>query len=64
MDVSAVIKITNVLNLITGFLQPYIDNKSSLESEQLEKIVVYAIAWAVGGIYESADRQIVHDFLY
>jgi len=64
MNISFVIMITNVLNLVTGLLMPYADNKASLEQEQLEKLVVFAIAWAVGGVYEFHDRQIVHEFLY
>ena len=64
MDVSLLIKITNTLNLLTGMLKPLNILNKVLSEQDYEKIIIYCITWAVGGVYEMQDRQTMHEYLW
>jgi hypothetical protein len=53
MDVSVPMKITNTLSLINGMLKA-LPAGSKMSDVDYERVVVYSIAWAVGGLYEAA----------
>ena len=59
MDVSLPIKITNTMSLINGLLKG-LPVGSKISDQDYEKIVVFAISWAVGGLYEAAERFQFH----
>ena len=50
MDVSLPMKIINTMSLINGILKG-VPPGSKLTDLDYEKVVVYAISWAVGGLY-------------
>lgn len=56
MDISHVIKVTMTLNLLNGILRPLVNSNKILTESDYEKVVVYALTWAIGGIYEVQDR--------
>lgn len=53
MDVSIPIKIINTLSLLNGLLKS-IPTGVKLTEADIEKVIVYCIAWAVGGLYEAS----------
>lgn len=59
MDVSLPMKIINTMSLINGILKG-VPPGSKLTDLDYEKVVVYAISWAVGGLYEAAERFQFH----
>lgn len=63
MELSEVLRITNFLNLLNGVLNQFISLNKQLDEIQLEKVVVYALTWALGGLYESEERQQFHEYL-
>lgn len=62
MDLTIAQKITNTLSLINGLLKS-VPTGAKLADVDYEKVVVYSIAWAVGGLYEAAERFQFHDYL-
>lgn len=62
MDVSLAMKIMNTLSLINGLLKS-VPAGTKLSDLDYEKVVVYALSWAVGGLYEAAERFQFHEFL-
>lgn len=64
MDVSLLIKVTNTLNLLTGILKPLNALNKIVSEQDYEKLVIFSLTWAVGGIYESADRNAFHEYLW
>lgn len=52
MDISHVIKVTMTLNLLNGILKPLVNSNKTLSEADYEKVVVFSLAWAVGGIFE------------
>ncbi len=59
MDLSIPIKITNTMSLINGLLKN-VPPGTKLPDIEYEKIVVFAISWAVGGLYEASERFSFH----
>ena len=62
MDVSPAMKISNTMSLINGLLKN-VPAGTKLSDADYEKIVVYAVAWAVGGLYEASERFQFHEYL-
>lgn len=61
MDVSPVINVLNTLNLLTGCLQHFVQIQKTLSEQEYERLVVFSLAWAIGGIYEAQDRIRMHE---
>jgi dynein heavy chain len=59
MDVSLAMKIVNTLSLINGLLKT-VPAGTKLSDLDYEKLVVYSVSWAVGGLYEAAERFQFH----
>ena len=57
-----VIRSSNLINLFESVLKQFIDKGEKLNSIQLEKIFVYSFAWAIGGLFETEEREIFHIF--
>ena len=64
MDISKVVKVCNTLNLLTGLLIPFVNSNKTLTEIDYEKLLVYSMSWAIGGIFELNDRQIFFDYLW
>lgn len=62
MDVSQAMKISNTLSLINGLLKN-VPAGTKLSDADYEKVVVFAVSWAVGGLYEAAERFQFHEYL-
>ena len=62
MDLTLAIKITNTLSLMNGILKS-VPAGVKLSDVDYEKVVVYSLSWAVGGLYEAAERFQFHDYL-
>lgn len=62
MDVSLAMKIVNTLSLINGILKS-VSPGTKLSDLDYEKIVVYSLSWAIGGLYEAQERSQFHEFL-
>lgn len=52
MDITVPLKVINSLNLIGGILRG-LPIGTKLSDADYEKIITYAISWAVGGLYEA-----------
>merc|ERR1739838_181855 len=50
VDNSLALKLINTLNLINGFLR-VLPQGVKLTDVEYERVVVYAVAWAIGGLY-------------
>lgn len=62
MDLTLAIKISNTLSLMNGILKS-VPAGVKLSDQDYEKVVVYSLSWAVGGLYEAAERFQFHDYL-
>ena len=52
MDISVPLKLLNTLNLINGLLRT-LPAGVKLTEVEYERVVTYAVAWAIGGLYEA-----------
>jgi dynein heavy chain, axonemal len=62
MNTPEVIRTSNLINLFEACLKPY-QGESPLTTLQLEKIFIYSTAWAIGGLFETEEREKFHKFL-
>jgi dynein heavy chain len=64
MDMSLPMKIINTLSLVNGLLKN-VSAGTKLSDIDYEKIIVYSISWAVGGLYEAVngERSQFHEYL-
>ena len=62
MAVTPPLKIINTTSLINGILAQ-VPVGTKLTDQEYERVVVYAITWAVGGLYESQERFQFHEYL-
>jgi len=44
-------------------LMPFVNQNKTLGDDEYDRIVLFCIVWAVGGVYEPSDRVIFHDYL-
>lgn len=58
-----VVRINQLLNLLTGLLDVHIKEQRQLEEESFEKIFIYSLTWALGGLFEQEDRNKFHSVL-
>lgn len=66
MIISTPLKVINTLNLVNGLLKPLMSNTNvnmKLSVADYEKVVVYSMAWAIGGLYEAPERVQFHEYL-
>jgi dynein heavy chain len=56
MEISYVIRIVMTLNVLVGILRPLVQSNKTLTETDYEKVIVYAITWAIGGVFEAQDR--------
>ena len=62
MSVSLQLKLINTLNFINGLLR-VLPQGVKLTEVEYERVVIYAISWAIGGLYEANERFQFHEYL-
>jgi len=63
MESPPVVRITMFLNLLWACLSGYFERQETVEKALFEKLWVYCLAWALGGLFETEDREKFHKFL-
>jgi len=63
MDLSSICKVTNLLNLLTGILQPLVTQTRFLSLDEYERVFLWCLSWAFAGVYEAKERQDFHEWL-
>ena len=58
-----VIRTSNLINLFNACLLPFWNNSDSLSPDQLEKLFIYSMAWSIGGLFETEEREKFHKYL-
>lgn len=62
MQLTLPLKVINSLNLIGGMLR-VLPAGTKMAEQDYQRIITYAIAWAVGGLYEAQERFQFHQYL-
>ena len=57
MPVLPVIRINQMLNLLTAILKLYIDRQETVDKASFEKFFIYCMSWSVGGLFEGEERE-------
>jgi dynein heavy chain len=63
MPQSEVVRINQMLNLLTAVFQGYIEKQEFIDKAAFERYYVYCYAWAMAGLFEAEDREKFHKFL-
>lgn len=58
-----VLRISQLLNLFTSLLQQFLEKQETLDKASFEKFLVYTIAWSIGGLFETEEREKFHKYL-
>ena len=58
-----VIRITQLLNLVTVLFTPYVQAGETLSKDIIERFFVYSLAWSIGGLFETEEREKFHKYL-
>ena len=58
-----VIRLSNLINLFEAVVKQFLDRGDKLNAIALEKVFVYTFAWAIGGLFETEERDRFHKFL-
>lgn len=56
-------KVVNFLAILNGCLEPLRESKSLSSESEYEKLVIFCLVWALGGVFEPQDRVKFHEFL-
>jgi len=52
-----VVRISQMLNLITAVLQQFLEKQEQLDRKTFEMYFLYSFSWAVGGLFETEERE-------
>jgi Cdc6-like AAA superfamily ATPase len=63
MPQSEVVRINQMLNLLTAVFQGYIERQEFLDKAAFERFFVYCYAWSMAGLFEAEDREKFQKFL-
>ena len=58
-----VVRINQLLNLVTALFQPFLEKQEQLDKNTYEKFFVYAFAWSLGGLFETEEREKFHKYM-
>ena len=58
-----VLRINQLLNLLTAILLHFLERQEQIDKTTYERIFVYCVAWAIGGLFETEEREKFHKFL-
>lgn len=62
MEVTIPLKVINCLNLVNGMMRS-VPAGVKLGESDIDKVVTYAMSWAVAGLYEAPERVQFHEYL-
>lgn len=57
MQTQPVVRVTMFLNLMTAILKKVQTKGVRYSKQDFDKIGIYCFAWALGGLFESEDRE-------
>lgn len=57
------VRVTMFLNLITAILKKVQNKGTKYTKTDFDKIGVYCFAWAIGGLFETEEREKIHKVL-
>lgn len=63
MQITPAVMTVQLLNLLTSMLLSYEANSEGMTQQDYENMMVYAIAWSCGALFEPEDRQKFNAFL-
>jgi len=63
MPVNESTQLVSCLNLLSANLQPHVDSSEVPPRDACARLLVYSIAWGLGGLYETQERSKFHDKL-
>jgi len=63
MHVQPVVWVTMFLNLLTAILKWITDKQIKYTKNDFEKIWTYCFAWAIGGLFETEERERFHKLM-
>jgi dynein heavy chain len=52
-----VVRISQMLNLITAVLQQFLEKQEQLDRKSFDMFFLYCFAWAIGGLFETEERE-------
>ena len=52
----SILKAIKTLNLVNGLLKPLTNSTVTPINTDYERVVVYSLGWAIGGLYEAGER--------
>ena len=58
-----VIRINMLLNLLTALFQQFFEKQEQVDRTTFEKFFVYSFSWALGGLFESEEREKFHKYM-
>lgn len=58
-----VLRISQLLNLFTSLLIQFLEKQETLDKTSFERFFVYCIAWSIGGLFETEEREKFHKYL-
>ena len=58
-----VVRINHLINLLTALFLQFYDKQENLDKTAYEKYYVYAMAWSIGGLFETEEREKFHKLL-
>src|SRR3569833_2314320 len=58
-----IVRINQLLYLLTALFQQFQEKGEQLDKVAYEKYFAYAIAWSIGGLFETEEREKFHEFL-
>ena len=58
-----IVRISQFLNLLTALFQHYLEKQEAIDKPTFEKYFVYSLAWSLGGLFETEEREKFHKYL-
>lgn len=63
MNSPPVIRINQMLNLLTALLLQFLEKGEQLKQVEFNKFFAYSMAWALGGLFETEEREKFHKYM-
>lgn len=63
MPTPPIVRINQLFNLIQALFLQFLDKTETLDKAAYEKFFVYSLAWSLGGLFETEEREKLHKFL-
>jgi dynein heavy chain len=63
MPTPPIVRINQLFNLLQALFVQFLEKGEFLDKIAYEKYFVYCIAWSIGGLFETEEREKLHKFL-